>query len=160
MLAQIGNSPPERYNYTMRLIEPLLLLSIITVSPLSSFAQEQGTLTVVIDNVKSEKGKMNIAVCSTPEQYLSDTNIFKAVRVKPARGETKVVFANIPYGDYAVKVYQDKNNNGKLDTGFFGIPKEPYGFSNDPKIKRGMPSFKETSFKVGSENKEITIRMR
>ena len=33
-------------------------------------------------------------------------------------------------GNYAIKVYQDSNNNGRLDTGLFGIPKEPSGISN------------------------------
>lgn len=36
----------------------------------------------------------------------------------------------IPAGEYAIQVYQDINNNGQLDFGLFGIPREPVGISN------------------------------
>jgi uncharacterized protein (DUF2141 family) len=36
----------------------------------------------------------------------------------------------LPAGECVVNVYQDANNNGKLDAGFLGIPKEPVGISN------------------------------
>ena len=36
----------------------------------------------------------------------------------------------IPQGEYVIQIYQDTNNNGKLDFNFFGIPIEPIGISN------------------------------
>ncbi len=36
----------------------------------------------------------------------------------------------LPEGECLVWAYQDSNNNGKLDTGFFGIPKEPVALTN------------------------------
>lgn len=36
----------------------------------------------------------------------------------------------IPAGEYAIQVYQDTNNNRRLDFGLFGIPREPVGISN------------------------------
>lgn len=37
---------------------------------------------------------------------------------------------NVPAGECSINIYQDMNNNGKLDAGFLGIPKEPVGVSN------------------------------
>jgi uncharacterized protein (DUF2141 family) len=45
-----------------------------------------------------------------------------------------VTFSNLPIGQYAIAVYQDSNDNGKLDTLLFGIPKEKYGFSNGARL--------------------------
>ena len=34
-------------------------------------------------------------------------------------------FTDLPPGQYAAVVYQDKNRNGRMDTNFIGFPKEP-----------------------------------
>ena len=44
-----------------------------------------------------------------------------------------VVFKNIPYGEYAVGIFHDLNKNGRLDTNFFGFPKEDMAVSNNAK---------------------------
>ena len=46
----------------------------------------------------------------------------------------------------------DLNKNKKLDTNFLGIPKEPYGFSNEKKGRFGPPKFKEVSFKLNKSS--------
>ena len=52
-----------------------------------------------------------------------------------------MVFDNVLPGKYAIAFFQDENGNQKLDTGFFGVPTEPFGFSKDVMGKRGPPSF-------------------
>jgi len=47
----------------------------------------------------------------------------------------------------------------KLDTNFLGIPKEPYGFSNNPSTLFGPPSFKKASFVLHLETKIVTIKL-
>ncbi|HFU76072.1 MAG TPA: DUF2141 domain-containing protein [Arcobacter sp.] len=55
-------------------------------------------------------------------------------------------------------IFHDENNNKKLDINVLGMPKEGFGFSNNPKISFSEPSFKECSFKL-KENKKTTIKM-
>jgi len=66
----------------------------------------------------------------------------------PIAGEhsIEVTIENIPPGEYAISIFHDENDNGKLDTNFIGIPKEPYGFSNNPVIKLRPPTFMEAKF--------------
>ena len=47
---------------------------------------------------------------------------------------------------YAVSVVYDEDGNGKLNTGFLGIPSDPVGFSNNAKGTFGPPSFYKASF--------------
>mgnify|MGYP001006949608 CR=1 FL=1 len=66
---------------------------------------------------------------------------------------------NIEKGSYAVSVYHDENNNDILETaGLFGVPIEPYGFSNNPSMTFG-PSFKKSVFKMTSD-KDISIKLK
>ena len=53
---------------------------------------------------------------------------------------------------YAFSFFHDLNNNKKLDTNFLGIPKEPYGFSNNKKGRFGPPKFSEASLEINKNS--------
>ena len=66
-------------------------------------------------------------------------------------------------GNYALAVYHDKDNNGKLDRSVFGKPKEAYGFSNNPtRPRRGPPSFEKAKFeiKVNEDSKNLVVYVK
>lgn len=62
-------------------------------------------------------------------------------------------FKNLESGSYAVALFHDKNSNEKLDTNFIGIPKEGFGFSNNPRVLTGPPSFNKASFELKTNSK-------
>jgi len=66
-----------------------------------------------------------------------------------------VVFHDLPVGQYAVSVFQDGNDNGRLDTNIFGIPRERFGFSNG--VRR--PNFHASLFGFDGDM-SITIRIK
>jgi uncharacterized protein (DUF2141 family) len=67
-----------------------------------------------------------------------------------------VVFSNLEPGRYAIIVFHDENANGRLDKNFFGVPTEPYGFSNDAQGFLGPPSFDDASILLGARD-EVAI---
>ncbi|GCD80314.1 DUF2141 domain-containing protein [Schleiferia thermophila] len=70
-------------------------------------------------------------------------------------------FTDLSAGSYSVEAFHDQNNNGKLDTNPFGIPKEPYGFSNNVRGNFGPPDFELTLFQVsGMTATKIKIVLR
>jgi uncharacterized protein (DUF2141 family) len=81
-------------------------------------------LRVTIDGVKPGGGTLRIA--------LHDEATFSDARANPVRhqefpdvaGDMSIAFDRLPPGSYAVKAFQDLNNNGRLDPG------EPQGVSN------------------------------
>lgn len=144
-------------------VRRLLSLSVILLAALMSspvFSEGSGELKIVLENVRNNKGKINIALCSSEEQYSSDAEIFKTVSIDAKEPVAEYTFRDIVYGRYAVKVYHDANGNNKLDKGLFGIPKESYGFSNNPRIKGGMPPFEETVFQINSPVQAQNIKLR
>ena len=56
-----------------------------------------------------------------------------------------------------MSVYYDKDSDGKLNTGLFGIPTELVGFSNQARSLFGPPSFKKASFPISNDH-SIDIR--
>ena len=71
------------------------------------------------------------------------------------------VFDSIPVGTYAIAVFQDKNDDGKLNTNLVGKPKEPYGFSQNSYGTLGAPAFKNVSFDVEEDaSVSLTINVK
>ena len=78
--------------------------------------------------------------------------------VGPGSVET-VDLGDLPPGRYAASVYLDENENGKLDSGFFGIPKEPVGASNNPRHRMGPPHFGDCVFTMNSSTLSLSIQL-
>ena len=68
-------------------------------------------------------------------------------------------FTDLAPGRYALSAYYDANDNGKLDRGTFGIPKEPYGFSRDARSNFGPPEFRDAAFAVGDSATSVVIKL-
>ncbi len=71
---------------------------------------------------------------------------FKTITAEIRNGKAEAILS-IPFGDYAIILLHDKNQNGKVDHSF-GFPAEPLGYSNEWKFSlfSGMPSFGKLRF--------------
>ncbi|MBB1390840.1 DUF2141 domain-containing protein [Shewanella sp. SG44-6] len=72
-----------------------------------------------------------------------------------AKPINKVIFTNIPVGQYAIRFFQDENNNGTLDTNLFGMPSEGYGFSNNAKPNYGPVGYQDAAFTVTEQQDPV-----
>jgi len=128
-------------------------LSIITLLSQHAVA---ANLTVNISDVEQGKGHLLVALYADEESYNSSKANF-ASKVKAAHEQESVVFENLPDGEYAIKMYQDENDNNSLDVNIMGIPKEGYGFSNNGGMF-GSPKYVEAKFTI-KENTVIEIEL-
>ena len=115
-------------------------------------------LTVSIEGLSQTKGKMHIGVYNKSEGFREIEKTF-ANNILPVKANTvKCTFKSIPTGNYAISVFQDLNSNGKMDKGLFGIPTEPYGFSSNPTISFGPPSYEDCKIILNTD-REIKIKL-
>ena len=128
------------------IISSLLILGLLSASNLAA----QSKIEITIKNVKEAKGTIRVALFNNEKDFLKQALESKVVN---ASDGTKVVFENLKPGDYAVSVIHDVNENKELDTGFMGIPQEPYGFSNDARGRFGPPSYDESKLTVKGDVK-------
>ena len=137
----------------MKKILFLILIQIVCVlSLIAEDAVKENKLTVEITNVTSEEGQIILAIYNSSENY--DKRIaFQEVKLKPEI-DTVIFETNVPDGEYLVMLVHDINNNGKLDTSFIGMPKEPVGLSNYD--GKGIPGkFKRHKFSVKDDTSII-----
>jgi uncharacterized protein (DUF2141 family) len=83
----------------------------------------------------------------------------RIARVDVAAGEHTATFDDLPQGEYGVKAFHDLNGNGQMDTNPFGLPVEPFAFSNNAVGNMGPASWDRAKFAVsGATRQTITIR--
>lgn len=119
----------------------------------------ESDLKLVITGVDDVKGSMYIAVFDNKESF-PDFGKQLVEKVLPVDSKTlSCTFKDLPNSDYAVAIFHDKNNNGKLDKNAFGIPLEPYGFSQNARARFSAPPYNDAKIVLdGNQSIEITIR--
>ncbi|NPA67647.1 MAG: DUF2141 domain-containing protein [Chlorobi bacterium] len=114
-----------------------------------SFAQT-GTLKIKVSGIKSHKGNIKAALYNEEgkESFLKDLkNVYSKKQTAVTGDEVTIIFKNLPYGVYAVSLFQDENNNNILDRAKIGFPIEPYGVSGNKKTF-GPPRFDDCKFEL------------
>lgn len=79
---------------------------------------------------------------------------------EPASASFRYTFENLPYGNYAIAIYHDRNADQRLNRGLFGMPEEGYGFSNDAPANFGPADFEDAVFVLEGTDTAIQIKMR
>lgn len=113
---------------------------------------------VVVSNINTQQGTIELAVFDKPQLFLQKNKSIKKYS-KAVRGNSiKIKVKNLPEGHYAISLYHDFNGDKECNLNVIGIPKEPYGFSNNFKPLYRQPNFEDCHFFV-SENQEIHISL-
>jgi uncharacterized protein (DUF2141 family) len=132
---------------------PFLLISLF-ISTLFSINANAHTLVLTVDKIVKVKGVIMVALYNSETGYNSDQGTFSGEKVAVTGKNIKVKFDNVPDGNYAIKLFQDENENGSIDKNLLGIPSEGYGFSNNGG-GMGQPSFNEAKFTIKSDTNII-----
>lgn len=117
------------------------------------------TLKIHVTGFRNQKGQAGGAVYASPAGWPEDLKLAVVHGgFSIENGQATEVF-QIPPGRYGVVVIHDENRNHKLDRNFLGIPKEGFGFANNPHVMLSAPAFQTASVEVGCPATEIEIHL-
>jgi uncharacterized protein (DUF2141 family) len=120
----------------------------------------RGVLGVRIQGLRSTRGRIGCALFASPKGFPSDSSEALQQRWCPVQSASPCAWNSVPAGTYALSCFHDENQNGRLDTGMFGIPVEGYGFSNEAKASLfGPPSFAEAKFWFAGKEAELSLKV-
>ena len=143
--------------YSLKVFFRAGLFLITSLAAYSAHAEQQ--LKMVISNLQESEGPVYYQVYKLPEQkcwsdtpYLQDTaNVSK---------QNNIIYIPLPEaGRYAIRLYQDTNNNAQLDQTRRGLPKEPVAFSNNLALLGKPPTLSESSFQFPDQSL-LKIRLK
>lgn len=138
----------------MKLLFLTMALTLISTLGFSQDINGQ-TLTITIENARSDDGKMVVAL-NTKDTFLKLQPI-QSAEVDIKDGKATVSFENVQPGEYAIMALHDLNGNQSMDFEANGMPKESYGTSNNPR-NFGPPMYDDAKFNMGKENLTLSIR--
>lgn len=150
----------------MKYLFTSLILSFLCISvSAQEFSQPEmdglrSNFELIIENISEAKGEIRIAVFNSEKSYKEKEKPSHAVVLPVTGNRLSWKASDLPYGEYAIAVYHDKNKNGKLDANLLRIPKEDYGFSNNARGRFGPASWKDAHFRVSQPDVSMTIQIK
>ena len=110
-------------------------------------------------DVAKPEGRIMVALFDSEANYGGEGQPAQVAMLDAAAGQTSVTFDGLPDGDYAVRAFHDLNGDGKMNTNPFGMPVEPFAFSNNAVGNMGPAKWDRARFEVSGATAQ-TIRIR
>ncbi|MFK7754021.1 MAG: DUF2141 domain-containing protein [Sedimentitalea sp.] len=134
------------------------LKSLIVASGLIGATCAQADTLSLVVQATSNAGTLRAAVFDSQQGF--DAGEFVAATYGPAvSGAATLTVKDLKPGTYGIAVFHDQNNNTELDRNLLGAPKEPFGFSNDPKIGFSAPGFDAFKFEYDGTATQLRITL-
>jgi uncharacterized protein (DUF2141 family) len=121
------------------------------------------TLRIHVDGLRNSTGVVGSVIFKSADGWPEDPK--RAFRrgptpIVPGDRRATVVWEHLPPGDYGVAAIHDENRNAKLDRNLIGIPKEGFGFANNPHVGLSAPPFQSAVVHVSCPATETTIHLQ
>jgi uncharacterized protein (DUF2141 family) len=116
-------------------------------------------LNLTIENLGSPTAPVLIGLYGTGNKFLNETDTFKKYKFVPNGDILTASITDLDYGTYAMALFQDMDNDGKIERNFIGIPKDPYAFSNNVRPAFKAPSFEDCCFEYSEDENTVEISM-
>ncbi len=133
-----------------------LLFAALLAHPIGALA-ESGQLLVEVVGMRDSAGTIRASLYNEPDSFRKEERAFLRVAQPAKAGSATLIFRDVPPGRYAIMVYHDDNDDGKLNLRFGMFPTEGYALSNNPKVV-GPPRFSDSAFDfTGSQSAPIPL---
>lgn len=133
----------------------MIVLTTMFLIGIASRSHGQQTLNIKITNIKKNTGNIIVEIYESKSSWLK-TPYKKVVLLTDQ--EVQIASFDIPYGKYAITIFQDLNENNEADMNFLSIPKEPIGFGNNYK-PFGEPKFESCSKEFNANSQSHIINL-
>jgi len=137
-----------------------LALAAAALLTTGATAPAPAEVTLQLHGLRNAKGVVHVCLTSDAARFLDCQKVAGSVgRTLPAGQAGRIALGRVPAGTYALLVVHDENRNGKLDM-MLGIPREGFGFSNNPAMKPRAPRWDEIRFVIAPGAATQAIRVR
>ena len=122
--------------------------------------QPAGVLTITFEGIDTPTGTIMMSLFDSEAAY-NDGGDPVQVAMAPIDGTTATVeFEGLAPGNYAVKAFHDVDGDMQMSTNPFGMPTEPFAFSNNAPAQGGPAKWEAAHFVVTPGANRITITIK
>ena len=129
-------------------IPALALALALTAAP--AFAQDAADITFTFQ-IGQPTGALMVALYDSEAAYGGEGGPVRVARIEVSGATATAAFEGLPAGDYAMKAFHDVDGDGEMDTNPFGMPTEPFAFSNNAVGNMGPAGWDRAHFVVSGD---------
>lgn len=124
-------------------------------------AAEPGTtvLHLSIDNIRTDQGPVMVEILNSEAAFDGKAPAISSLILPAREGSISAVIDALPAGEYAIRVMHDVDSDGELKTNMVGMPKEPWGISNNAAGRFGPPKWEDARFTLPATSPQA-IKLR
>ncbi|MEM1146540.1 MAG: DUF2141 domain-containing protein [Pseudomonadota bacterium] len=130
-----------------------LIASTMIAIPMASASQ----LTVNVEGIEKAQGTIMLGLYD--EASYKGSAAINGASLNVESDRVTVTFEGLAPGEYAVQLYHDINDDGEMNTNPFGMPTEPFAFSNDAKGRFGPATWADAKFVLRADGTTHTITL-
>ncbi len=117
-------------------------------------------LRLIIEGYRSDEGRTYINLFSREEGFPGGMEV-SSVHIDTVinGGQLELRLAGLTPGTWAINLIHDEDLNGVINRNWLGLPTEGFGFSRNPVLRFGPPTFRDSAFDLVPGENEQRIRV-
>lgn len=129
-------------------------------APATAPAASNAALTVTFEQIEMPEGQILLSLYDNEAAHDAGGKPVRAAMAKVDGKTVSVRFEGLAPGRYAIKAFHDVDGDGKMKTNPFGMPLEPFAFSNNAKPVGGPARWEAASFDVPAGASETRMAIQ
>lgn len=111
-------------------------------------AASAADLTLTFKGLEKQTGAILFVLVNSEAAYDDKAAAVAQDMLAVSGGAVTTRLAGLAPGRYAIKAFHDLDGDGKMATNPFGMPTEPFAFSNNAEGMMGPPKWEAAAFEV------------
>jgi uncharacterized protein (DUF2141 family) len=142
------------------LVPAAIVLALVTGGAGAARSQSAGEIKVEVQGLRNDDGTVRCGLYNSADSFRKPGQQFRGALAKITDRSAACIFPEVPAGTYAVALFHAEKNEEKIEYGFFGQPKQGYGFSENPDTTWGAPDFSDAAFQFTGGNLTLPVKVK
>jgi uncharacterized protein (DUF2141 family) len=117
-----------------------------------------GTIEARVVKLRNNQGQVICTLFTPSDRFPEQSHKGMTIVVPIKNRQATCQFRNLSYGNYAIVAFHDENHDGEFNQNWLGLPKEGFGFSNNPGTLK-KPTFNDAKFSIDQPAIQVTIEL-
>lgn len=134
--------------------------ALVALATAATAAEPAAKLTVRFEQIEAPTGQVMFSLYDSEAAHDAGGRPVRGAIARVEGNTATAVIEGLPPGRYAIKAFHDIDGDGKMGTNPFGMPIEPFAFSNNARAEGGPAKWAASSFDVAAGAAETRIAIK
>ena len=130
----------------------------VAIRPAPMASTGIGSIEAHVVKLRNNQGQVICTLFTPSDRFPDQSHKGMTIAVPIKNRQATCHFRNLSYGNYAIVAFHDENHDGEFNQNWLGLPKEGFGFSDNPGTLR-KPTFNDAKFIVSQPVVQVTIEL-